>query len=415
MSTWDLLRDLPLEIEAVEPEMLARATPRFTRKTTVVHLSGGGEEGLGEDVTYDGDEHERWPQLALEGSWTLESFSEQVGAIDLFAAEPSQHAYFDYRRWAIESAALDLALRQAGTALGAVLGREAAPVRFVSSNGALGGVARALPGAALQARPHAGVDRRPVRRARRARHRRGRRPEGRLQGHHRRQPGRSGALRTRSRRVPRSWIEDPDLTPETDALLEPHRDRVTWDAPIHSWADVEALPFAPRCLNCKPSRFGALPRLFEFYDRCAEQEIALYGGGQFELGVGRAQIQLLAALFHPDGWNDVAPGRVQRSRSHGRDCPPARSHSCSSRASARTSPNNSGAPADRRAGATPANNGIPPPSRSLVHLSRRGLPTTANRPRQTVRADERMLGAIARGRTKSCSFVTPELRCLAPQ
>ena len=24
---------------------------------------------------------------------------------------------------------------------------------------------------------------------------------------------------------PRSWIEDPDLTPETDALLEPHRDR----------------------------------------------------------------------------------------------------------------------------------------------------------------------------------------------
>ena len=82
---------------------------------------------------------------------------------------------------------------------------------------------------------------------------------------------------------------------------------MTWDAPIHSWADVEALPFAPRCLNCKPSRFGALPRLFEFYDRCAEQEIALYGGGQFELGVGRTQIQLLAALFHPDGWNDVAP------------------------------------------------------------------------------------------------------------
>ena len=82
---------------------------------------------------------------------------------------------------------------------------------------------------------------------------------------------------------------------------------MTWDAPIHSWADVEALPFPPRCLNCKPSRFGALPRLFEFYDRCAKQEIGLYGGGQYELGVGRTQIQLLAALFHPDGWNDVAP------------------------------------------------------------------------------------------------------------
>ena len=57
-------------------------------------------------------------------------------------------------------------------------------------------------------------------------------------------------------------------------MLEPHRDRVTWDAPIHSWADVEALPFPPRCLNCKPSRFGSLERLFEFYDRCAEHGIA---------------------------------------------------------------------------------------------------------------------------------------------
>ena len=34
----------------------------------------------------------------------------------------------------------------------------------------------------------------------------------------------------------------------------------------------------------------------------------LYGGGQFELGVGRGQIQLLASLFHPDAPNDVAPG-----------------------------------------------------------------------------------------------------------
>ncbi|MGZ4359260.1 MAG: hypothetical protein ACXVZW_05685, partial [Gaiellaceae bacterium] len=135
MSSWDLLRDLPLEIRVVEPELLARPTPRFTRKTTVVHLLGAGEEGLGEDVTYDGDEHDRWPELPLAGSWTLESFSEHLGSLDLFAGEPTQHAYFDYRRWAIESAALDLALRQAGTALGAALGREASPVRFVSSNG----------------------------------------------------------------------------------------------------------------------------------------------------------------------------------------------------------------------------------------------------------------------------------------
>jgi hypothetical protein len=33
----------------------------------------------------------------------------------------------------------------------------------------------------------------------------------------------------------------------------------------------------------------------------------MYGGGQFELGPGRAQIQMLASLFYADGPNDVAP------------------------------------------------------------------------------------------------------------
>jgi hypothetical protein len=33
----------------------------------------------------------------------------------------------------------------------------------------------------------------------------------------------------------------------------------------------------------------------------------MYGGGQFELGPGRFQIQKLASLFYPEGPNDVAP------------------------------------------------------------------------------------------------------------
>ena len=33
----------------------------------------------------------------------------------------------------------------------------------------------------------------------------------------------------------------------------------------------------------------------------------MYGGGQFEIGAGRGQIQYLASLFHPDGANDVSP------------------------------------------------------------------------------------------------------------
>jgi hypothetical protein len=38
-----------------------------------------------------------------------------------------------------------------------------------------------------------------------------------------------------------------------------------------------------------------------------KREIGNYGGGQFELGVGRGQIQYLASLFHGDAPNDVAP------------------------------------------------------------------------------------------------------------
>ena len=79
------------------------------------------------------------------------------------------------------------------------------------------------------------------------------------------------------------------------------------DANIHSVEDVDALPFAPKMVNVKPSRFGPLRRLFHMYDTCAERGIGMYGGGQFELGPGRGQIQYLASIFHPDGPNDVAP------------------------------------------------------------------------------------------------------------
>jgi hypothetical protein len=109
------------------------------------------------------------------------------------------------------------------------------------------------------------------------------------------------------RAFPEAWYEDPALTEETDRILAPHRDRITWDEPIHSVADIEALPFPPRMVNIKPSRFGTLRALLEAYHYCEQRDIGIYGGGQFELGPGRGQIQYLASLFHPDTPNDVAP------------------------------------------------------------------------------------------------------------
>ncbi len=87
------------------------------------------------------------------------------------------------------------------------------------------------------------------------------------------------------------------------------------------------LSFTPRCMNCKPSRFGTLEKLFEFYATCEDRNIALYAGGQFELGVGRRQNLRLASIFHPDASNDIAPLPYHQ------DPPPADSPSSPLRAS----------------------------------------------------------------------------------
>jgi len=320
MSLYQLVKDLPLEIEDVDFDICeSRISPEFTRRTTIVKLRygvsirGAAYEGRGEDVTYDPSEHEphKLPFVDLRGSWTLDSLSNRLDELELFPhGEPGQAAYRDYRRWGFESAALDLALIQAGRPLGEVVGREARPVTFVSSTRAasLDGWLALYPSLRFKLDPTpewtdetiAGLAAR------------GKVDVVDLKGAYHGtvvdNPPNPDLYRRVAEGLPDAWIEDPALTPETDAVLAPHRHRITWDAPIHSWADVEALPFPPRCLNSKPSRFGSVARLFEFYDRCAERGIQLYGGGQFELNVGRGQIQLLAGLFHPDSPNDTAPG-----------------------------------------------------------------------------------------------------------
>ena len=62
MSTYALLADLPVEIDSYSLEALeANVSSDFTRLTTVIHLRGGGEEGVGEDVVYDGARSDRAP------------------------------------------------------------------------------------------------------------------------------------------------------------------------------------------------------------------------------------------------------------------------------------------------------------------------------------------------------------------
>jgi hypothetical protein len=78
------------------------------------------------------------------------------------------------------------------------------------------------------------------------------------------------------------------------------------------------MPLAARVVNVKPSRIGSLRALFEVYARCARERRPMYGGGMGELGVGRGQIELLAALFHADAPNDVAPSAYNEEDPPGR-------------------------------------------------------------------------------------------------
>jgi hypothetical protein len=301
MSTYDAVRDLPLQIDGYELEPLEQEVARgFTLRRTVVVLRGGGEEGRGEEVDYNPviqqEFQARRGELPLAGVHTLDSFS------------LLQSGQTEYRRWALESAALDLALRQAGRSLGEAIGRTPRPLRFVVSTRVanLAGWQAPYPGLRFKLDPDRDWTDEFVSQLTGA----GVVDTVDFKGVYRGDFGMppDPALYARiAAAFPEAWIEDPALNHETSSVLKSQRDRITWDAGIHEWSDVEALPFQPRCLNSKPSRFGSVKRLFDFYDACERAGIALYGGGQFELGPGRAQIQLLASLFHADAPNDVAP------------------------------------------------------------------------------------------------------------
>jgi hypothetical protein len=320
MSTWELISDLPLEVESYGLERLdSTIVSGFVRSSTVIALRGLGHEGLGEDVTYANEDHDALnaagPILPLAGQWTLERFSAHLASLDLFPAPPGAEVYRRYRAWGFESAALDLALRQAGRSLHDALGRRPQPVSFVASvrlpePPTLAPVDARLaqhPDLRFKLDPTASWDAALIGELAA----RGIVATADLKGFYVGTSVDNAADPVLYRRIveglPEAWIEDPALTPETEPVLAAHHDRITWDAPIHSVADVLALPFAPRTLNVKPSRFGTLRALLDFYDHCASRQIANYGGGQTELGVGRGQIQYLASLFHPDSPNDVAP------------------------------------------------------------------------------------------------------------
>jgi hypothetical protein len=320
VSTWDKLAGLELHVEGYGLTGLqASVSSDFERKSTIIALRGAGHEGVGEDVTYDAVDQDILQRAGavqpLAGHFTLASFCERVAELELFPEPPQREVSGRYRTWAYESAALDLALRQAGSTLYGALAREPAPVRYVvslrlgepPSLEPLLSRLELYPGLRFKLDPTSSWDEQLIA---------GLVATGAVDsvdfkglyvGSVVDQPADPVLYERVARAFPDAWIEDPALTPETDAVLAHDRDRFSWDAPIHSIQDILDLPYPPRMVNIKPSRLGGLRNLLDAYDYCAQNGIGCYGGGQFELGVGRGQNQYLASLFHADAPNDVAP------------------------------------------------------------------------------------------------------------
>jgi hypothetical protein len=318
-SLWDRLADLQVAIDdySVQRRELD-VSPQFKRVTTTVVLHGAGETGQGEDVTYTASDHDDFPaHEMLAGTWTLREYSRRLDELDLFASEPQMAASRDYRRWAFESAALDLALRQGGKSFAEALDRDYRPVRFVASTRADIAPYRELnPELEFKLDAEESWDDELLARLAAS----GRVRVVDFKAYYR---GTSvdlapdaGLYRRVVTALPDAVLEDAALDGDCRDALRGAEERLSFDAPIHSWKDVKALPLEPRWLNIKPSRFGTIERLLDCIEECEKREIRMYGGGQFELGPGRLQIQKLAGVFYPDAPNDVAPSAYNEGPPH---------------------------------------------------------------------------------------------------
>lgn len=319
MGLYDAFKDLPLTIESHE---LVRhsmdVSSGFERVSTEIVLHGGGHTGRGEDVTYDTLDHDVLQKdavLDLSFSGTFDEFSKHLETAGLWIAPPVREPSINYRTWGFESAALDLALRQNGLDFAGALGIEPQPVRFILSLrlGDPPDIARvndwlavapwlefkldaenSWPRELIEELAATGLVRQVD-------------LKGLYVGTEVDNPPTERLYRDVVECFSDAWIEDPAFVDETRPILEAVTDRLTWDAPIHSVADIEALEFAPKGMNIKPSRFGPLRELLTAIEYCQERDIEMYSGGQFELSVGRPHLHVIASVFFPGTPNDAAP------------------------------------------------------------------------------------------------------------
>lgn len=337
---------LPVRIDRVGTSQLELGgATSFTRVTTTLELHGGDHVGRGEDVSYSTETQAELPAMwgargDLVGDWTIAALSTHLDETGIHL--PGGKRMDDkagYHRWAVESAALDLALRQRGCDLAALVEAQWRDVRVSLSMGLGSPPTLEVVRAWLERDPSttfkldastewthetvgelavlgdavATVDLKAL-----------------YGGDWIDNDYPASLYEAIGNGLPGALIEDARLDAEAmDALDEQALARLSWDYPITSPDDVPGIEgstatfseLRPGAINVKPSRFGSLERLLATIALCDAEGLPCYAGGQFELGIGRTQVQSIASLCFPDAPNDCAPVMFHGASPDAQDVP----------------------------------------------------------------------------------------------
>ncbi|HKY60890.1 MAG TPA: hypothetical protein VJP59_07760 [Gemmatimonadota bacterium] len=308
------LRKLPVLIEDYSVELGAVPVDGYyggaDRPTGTVVMTGRGRAGRGENVDWTAAGQARFAEVCRDlVSHALPSGPTSLGAVADRLARSGAHAH---HRAALEAAAMDLALGQAGVDLFDLAGRPRRPIRTCRSIGREA-VERAGPLAPVQAllghdlASRIKIDCPPggwaedVWQSLAA--------TGRVVIVDFKREGDPAQVERAHRFLPDTWLEDPPaaLARYGDDTRRPWLRRVALDGYVTGAADLDNPPLPPSAVNVKAPRVGGPLNALAILERCRRSGWAAYFGGMFEVGVGRRQARDLASLFTAEAWNDLAP------------------------------------------------------------------------------------------------------------
>lgn len=301
------LAELTVDVARVSVETGPVEIPGYygdgARPRGVVVLEGGALEGRGECVAWSAEAQAEFaalaPALVPAGRTTVGGLEARLRRV---ADDP-------YHRAAIEGAAIDLALAQAGTNPFEIAGRAPRPVSFCRSLhpdgdpvGAVDGILARDPDARVKIDcPEEGWPDPTWE---------GLAATGRIVVVDFKRKGAPDAPARAHRWLPRAWLEDP---PEEALDRLDGREsgdwgaRVSLDGYVKRATDLDRPPFRPAAVNVKAARMGGWLEALRCLETCRLRGWHAYVGGMFEVDAGRGQARVLAALYCADSWNDLAP------------------------------------------------------------------------------------------------------------